>query len=776
MARRRLSFKTRLLILWVGSLALALGLVGLIFVRLLTGLHEEQSRQQIAQVMADLRRDMVAEREHLTQTAARFAARSDVVASVHLVENYQDPQAYRPLIFDVEKARLARELRVVARAARASIATVEGSNAGLLAFYARDRADAAAATNGYVTYASGAPRPRLLQGENDEPGPMPPAVADLVATRAPTAHGVEVVLRQIDGNLMQVAHAAIADKSGGATGVIRIGTALGAGGIAELGPRADMEMTLRFHAPGEAPMFPALPRLDSPRAFEGETWWVPDDTHFAGGAWLPLDDGGRATVLVRVPKTHVATAVGSFRTAALSGLLVVALVVGPLGLFFVNRTLSRPAERLKASIHGLGAGRYKALEAGGIEPQEIRDVFETLNMMADAVAGREAELRESRQRYHDLYDKAPVAYASVAAESRRITECNSAFERISGRRREDLLGMDVLSLFSEAANGRMMAEGIFRRAEQGQASENMELRLQRPDGGLSWVSLTAHPLTDQTGQLLETRVAMLDVTDRREAQHGLMRSLDELARANAELERFAHVAAHDLKEPVRQIVTYAQLLERRLAKALDEPNPDFEALLGYIIEGGQRLSTLIDDLLAYAEGAHKETGFERVEMTEVVAAALENLHEVVRERGARVTVADDLPPVRGDKLQLMQMIQNLLSNALKFVPAERRPEIEVSAEPDGTDWCFTVRDNGIGIEAPHIARIFDVFHRVHPRTAYPGTGIGLSICKRVVENHGGRIWVESVPGEGSSFHFTLPAADDSLAAHVAAGEIPSRRG
>jgi two-component system, sensor histidine kinase and response regulator len=235
-----------------------------------------------------------------------------------------------------------------------------------------------------------------------------------------------------------------------------------------------------------------------------------------------------------------------------------------------------------------------------------------------------------------------------------------------------------------------------------------------------------------------------------------------LQRSNAELEQLAYVASHDMQEPLRMIASYLQLVEQRYQDKLDADGREF---IGYAVDGAKRMQVLINDLLTYSRVGTKARPFEPVALKAVVETALLHLRVAIEESGARIDVSDSLPQVRvqGDSTQLVQLMQNLVANAIKF-RGSAAPEVRIECHDDGVGWRLQVRDNGIGIEPAYFERIFVLFQRLHGRGAYPGTGIGLALCKRIVERHGGRIWVESTPGQGSAFCFTLPhptGADDA---------------
>ncbi len=238
---------------------------------------------------------------------------------------------------------------------------------------------------------------------------------------------------------------------------------------------------------------------------------------------------------------------------------------------------------------------------------------------------------------------------------------------------------------------------------------------------------------------------------RHQVEEDLARKVDELARSNADLEQFAYVASHDLQEPLRMVTAYTQLLAERYRGKLDENADKF---LGYACEGAQRMQVLIQDLLAFSRVGRKEA-CESVECNVVMREVLQTLTSAIQESHAAVTPGE-LPTVWADRTQVAQIFQNLIGNAIKFRGKES-PLVSVQAEKADQRWLFTVSDNGIGIAPEYTENIFVVFQRLHARTEYPGNGIGLAICKKIVERYGGKIWVESQAGSGSTFKFTLPS-------------------
>jgi len=236
----------------------------------------------------------------------------------------------------------------------------------------------------------------------------------------------------------------------------------------------------------------------------------------------------------------------------------------------------------------------------------------------------------------------------------------------------------------------------------------------------------------------------LEIVERKHAEA-------ELARSNEELERFAYVASHDLQEPLRMISSYTQLIEKRYRERLDAEAGEF---MGYVTDGAARMKQLINDLLSYARVGTRGREFQPTPCEAVVKEAVRNLEITLKDAHAAVTY-DPLPEVLADSLQLTQLFQNLIGNAVKFHGNEP-PCVHISAVKNSHEWTLTVRDNGIGIDPKYAEKIFVIFQRLHTRNEYPGTGIGLAICKKIIERHGGRIWLESGEGRGATFYFTLP--------------------
>jgi light-regulated signal transduction histidine kinase (bacteriophytochrome) len=262
-------------------------------------------------------------------------------------------------------------------------------------------------------------------------------------------------------------------------------------------------------------------------------------------------------------------------------------------------------------------------------------------------------------------------------------------------------------------------------------------------------------VAQRTEELRDANVHLsVELDERRRAEQRLAHYTEELARSNAELEQFAYVASHDLQEPLRMVSSFTQLLARRYRGKLDQ---DADEFIGYAVDGANRMQRLINDLLAYSRVGTRGKPLKPVDANLIFKEARDNLAKAIEDSSA-VIYLDPLPIVPADEMQLLQIFQNLIANALKFHGPEP-PQIQATATRQGREWVFAIQDNGIGIAPEHQERIFSIFQRLHHRSEYPGTGIGLAICKKIVERHGGRIWVQSQVGKGSTFYFTIPEGE-----------------
>jgi PAS domain S-box-containing protein len=363
-------------------------------------------------------------------------------------------------------------------------------------------------------------------------------------------------------------------------------------------------------------------------------------------------------------------------------------------------------------------------------------------------------LAQMEGRYRGLLEAAPDAMV-VVNQGREIVLLNVQAENQFGYRRDELLGQKVKNIIPEGFAERLIADGTRTAAEAlaQQIGTGIELNGRRKDGSDFPIEIMLSPLESPEGILVTA--AIRDITERKKSEEHLVKTVGELKRSNDELQQFAYVASHDLQEPLRMVASYTQLLAKRYKGHLDSEADEF---IAYAVDGSNRMQGLIQDLLAYSRAGTNGKALREVSSEKALKDALSNLRATIQESGALVT-NDSLPAITSDDTQLVQVFQNLVGNAIKYRSAEV-PHVHVSATKNGgKEWIFSVRDNGLGIDPQYFERIFVLFQRLHGREEFKGTGIGLTICKKIVERLGGRIWVESRPEEGSIFYFSLPERD-----------------
>jgi PAS domain S-box-containing protein len=340
----------------------------------------------------------------------------------------------------------------------------------------------------------------------------------------------------------------------------------------------------------------------------------------------------------------------------------------------------------------------------------------------------------------------PIMIRNLEGE---VVDINAAAEGMYGWTREELMGKSFKTIVPEFRHAR--ADELQERCLRGEEVRNIEALRCTKSGEVIPVLLSLSLLTDDYGQPLGIAAITKDLTDLKRTEDMLRRRTEALENSNRDLEQFAYIAAHDLREPLIGVAAYLKILQRRHSQKLDHEAQKFVDLA---LESTTRMDALIQSLLAYSRLGSESPSFERVNANDVVSQAISNLESLIHESRAQLTV-DPLPSVVANESQLVQLFQNLISNAVKFA-ADEPLRIRIGVQPSEDGHCFFVQDNGIGIEAPDFDRVFMIFQRVGGDRERPGTGIGLANCKKIVERHGGRIWVESTPGVGSTFFFTVP--------------------
>jgi PAS domain S-box-containing protein len=450
-------------------------------------------------------------------------------------------------------------------------------------------------------------------------------------------------------------------------------------------------------------------------AVSAAAWWY--------GAWA-----GILTSFVSIPAlTLVATGGRVFLPQHID-------LLGLGMLCFVSVLVSRVASNRKR-IEAVLRSANEQLES------RVKERTAELQHANNAIREANAALIESEQKFRAMADSAPVMIW-ISDTSKAFTWFNKPWLAFTG--------LDVEAQVAEGwlagihPDDRDRCAETYVNAFDTRSHFGMEYRRKRHDGVWRWVLSHGVPQYGGAGDFLGYIGSCIDIHDRKEME-------ENLRRANSDLQQFAYSASHDLQEPIRTVVIYGQLLNKRYGSKLDETGKTF---IEYLTLAAQRMENLVQDLLSYTRTGEHQLSATNTDANLDLKAVLENLAAAVVESRAEIT-SDPLPAVEIDSIHLQQLLQNLIGNAIKY-RSDRPLRIHVSAREDKAEWLLSVRDNGIGIDAAYKERIFGIFKRLHTNDKYSGTGIGLAICQRIVERYRGRIWVESEPGSGSTFYFTIP--------------------
>jgi PAS domain S-box-containing protein len=369
----------------------------------------------------------------------------------------------------------------------------------------------------------------------------------------------------------------------------------------------------------------------------------------------------------------------------------------------------------------------------------------------------EKHLAQMKGKYRGLLEAAPDAMV-VVNQGGEIVLLNVQAEKQFGYWRNELLGQKVKNIIPQGFAERLIADSHRSAAEAlaQQIGTGIELHGRRKDGSEFPIEIMLSPLENAEGILVTA--AIRDISVRKKSEANLLQKVAELNRSNEELGQFAYIASHDLQEPLRMVASYTQLLSRRYKGKLDADADDF---IAFAVDGASRMQRLIQDLLAYSRVRTMGSNLLDTSSEDALQQALINLRGAIEESSALVT-HDPLPSVMADEMQLTQLFQNLVGNAIKY-QGSGVPRVHIAAaRSSGKKWTFSVQDNGLGIDPQYFEKIFGVFQRLHKREEFAGTGIGLAICKKIVEQHGGSISVESQPGRGSTFRFALAESERKL--------------
>lgn len=467
------------------------------------------------------------------------------------------------------------------------------------------------------------------------------------------------------------------------------------------------------------------------------------DEQKIGGYTLLKDIYGNPALLlgVEIPRAIHNQGKATIHYFILS-LLLVGFWFGSMNILLLDKSVLSRVAILSNNVSKIGRNSKLGERVNITGNDELKSLAEDINGMLESIEQSQKKLSRSEEKNQALVDAIPDLILQIGKDgtilSCKLTKSVPAF---------DISGKNIYDLIPESTE---QIAFYFNRTFQ---TGNIQIFEFEPYKNGDKYCYEARLVPSGKDEVI---AIVRDITERKQTEIKLKETLKELTATNAELEQFIHLSAHDLQEPLRMIACYVQMLEKRYKEKLD---PEADEMIFYAADGAKNMSKKLNDLLVYSSLNKYVKPLEPTDCEAVLEHTLSNLTVAITESCANVSY-DPMPRVIADETQLVHIFQNLIENAIKF-RSIAPPEIHISAEQKGSEWVFSVRDNGIGIDPQFFDRIFNIFHRLHPRGKYPGTGIGLAICKKIVERHGGRIWVESELGKGSTFYFSIPGGDQA---------------
>jgi PAS domain S-box-containing protein len=494
------------------------------------------------------------------------------------------------------------------------------------------------------------------------------------------------------------------------------------------------------------------------RCVQGESGVMEADDYrnipsFVAYRWIP---DRQMCLVVKIDQAEAYRPIRAFGgTIAVTS--AVALLVAAAVAVALARSMTHPILALQRGVARFANGELN-VRLNSTSRDELGQLASEFNKMAGVLAEEQTLLR---QRAEQFFNVTPDMLCTLDV-SGRLLDLNPAWEQTLGYTREELHGKLLTNLIhpDDLAATTVAIQRVIK-----ETTGRFESRCRHKDDSYRWLAWVV--VFAPQDQLLY--VAARDITERRMDEEKLRQQTEELKRSNQELERFGYVASHDLQEPLRLVSEYVQLLGRRYQGKLD---PDADEFISFALDATNRMKSLLADLLTYSKVASREASHGPVLIERTLERVLENLQFIIEDVGAVITY-DPLPAVLGDGEQMVQLLQHLIGNALKFRGIEP-PRIHIGVRPLARQWLFFIRDNGIGIDATYTEQVFGIFQRLHHQDQYPGTGIGLAIARKIVERHGGRIWVDSEPGKGATFYFTLQPVESWLPEQVPARVVTPR--
>lgn len=511
---------------------------------------------------------------------------------------------------------------------------------------------------------------------------------------------------------------------------------------------ADGKLFARYPARLSADSFPRRPEPDGFRD---------EGSRLIG--YMPVVQGDNSrlgTLLLVSDKEAVHDRLRSYTALALVVMLV-SFAVAYLVSAALQGQISRPILAMAETAKAISQRGDYSVRATKFGEDELGLLTEAFNHMLGQIEEQNRAIHESHERLNLALKASDVGTWVWDIAHSRISFDEFTYP-LFGLQSGSFTGAYEAFLALVHRDDRVRVRAEMQAAVSTNAPYESIFRVRWPDGTIHDISARGKVFPGADGQSSRMTGAFWDITERKRAEERLRGLLVELERSNKELELFAYVASHDLQEPLRMVSSYTQLLERRYSDKLDDDAREF---IAYAVDGASRMQRLINDLLDFSRVGTRGRALAPTDVAEILETIRANLSMAIEESGAVVT-SDDMPQIVADAGQIGQLMQNLIGNALKFRNGAK-PHVHVRAVERDDAWEFSVHDDGIGIDPEYFQRIFVIFQRLHTKGDYPGTGIGLALCKRIVERHGGRIWVESKPHEGSIFYFTIPKRDQAEA-------------
>ena len=445
-----------------------------------------------------------------------------------------------------------------------------------------------------------------------------------------------------------------------------------------------------------------------------------------------------------------------------------------IGKSFLNLKLLSPAQILKAAKlleknatnKPTGPDEFVLNRKNGKQvhvevrthPVKIRGKIHILGIARDITNRKLAEeaLRKSEEKYKILFEESPIIHM-VLGKNGKILDINQIAIKRSGYSKEELIGKKVVDFVVPEHKEKVIAQ--MEKDFKGEKTSEMEVNIMNKAGLIRTYLFTSEKIflngkENPTGVLVNG----IDITERKKAEKEIMWTTTELKKYVKELEQFTHISAHDLQEPLRMVVSYVELLKKRYADKLDSEAVEF---IGFAVDGANRMKKLLNDLLAYSRLNIRGNPFVLTESTSIIKEVINRLQPLIEHNHAIISY-NELPKIQVDPIQFRELFKALIDNAIKFRNIEP-PMIQIGAKKDQEHWLFSVKDNGIGIHPKYHDKVFMIFQRLHSHGEYTGTGVGLALCKKIIERHNGQIWIESKPGKGSTFFFTVPIKNENTA-------------